>query len=391
MIKKIFCIISTFLISINLLGQTESNLDVENKLIEHFKKYNWTKHHVSRNSLYKTTFNDENFNISISNEPADFDTKHIVIKNPYFSEKYEELEEKDYRKYYFRNYPISFSVMYNNHIISLFENGKFACYDIKSFERNTDFEKQLNSRKFETHWIIDKKLVAQSRNQKFVWDEKKWTKLNNNTPLKNQPKLYDDSEFIVFRDCHGEWGGTIYFYEKSTGKTFFTESTCANTVIKTNEGYQILAHLGHMMGSSEIKIIPDPRKLTQAQPNEINKTKNGDALGYTDKSNAFTNKLDLYGIQIFSTFHHNNEEIYVVNNNEVKLTFLAKIKNNEIEIVHPLFFYNLYTHHPITTQYGEYTIINLDFYGIGFDREVSILIIHKNQITKIDWNEKHDR
>ena len=385
MIKKILYIILISIIPINLLGQTESNLNIENKITEHFKNNSWKKNHISRDSLYKT--ND--FNISISNELTDFETKHIVMKNPYFSKKYEELKEEDYHKYYFKNYPTSFSVIYNNHIISLFENGKFACYDIISFERNTNFERQLNTKKFETHWIIDEKLVAQSGNQKFIWNEKKWIKLNSNIPLKNQPKLYDDDEFIVFRDCHGEWGGTIYFYEKSTEKIFFTESTCANTVIKTNEGYQILAHLGHMMGSSEIKIIPDPRKLTQAKPNKINKTANGQALGYTDKSNAFTKKLDWFDIQLFSVFHHNNEEIYIVNNINIELTFLAKIKNNEVEIVHPLFFDDLYTHKPITTQYGEYTIINLDHYGTGFYREVSMLIIYKNQITKIDWNKNH--
>ena len=62
------------------------------------------------------------------------------------------------------------------------------------------------------------------------------------------------------------------------------------------------------------------------------------------------------------------------------LTFIAEIKNNEIEIVHPLFFNDLHTHDPITTQNGDYTLINLDFYGTGFDREVSVIIINDSPL-----------
>jgi len=44
--------------------------------------------------------------------------------------------------------------------------------------------------------------------------------------------------------------------------------------------------LGHGSGSSEIKIIVDPRKLTPAKDKEISTRVKGEALGYTDKSNA---------------------------------------------------------------------------------------------------------
>ena len=386
MMKKTLHIISILLISINLFGQSDSTLNIENKLIEHFKAHNWNDSIITKESLYKTNLTRDNFNVSISNNLIDFETKQIVIRNPYFSEKLDESEnEKDYT----RNFPKSFSVIYQNNLIALFENGKFLCVDLNSLTRNSSFEQQLNSKKFDYHWIIDNKLIAQSGNQKMFWNGKKWEKFKDELPLKNQPKLFDDNEFIVYRDCNGEWGGTIYFYEKSTGKTYFTESTCANTVTKAGEGYQVSSHLGHMSGSSEITLIPNPRKLTQAKPNEINTTLNGEALGYIDKSNAFIKKLDLYGIQIFSRFVNDNKELFIVN--VADLTFIAKIKNNEVEIIHSLFFNDLYTHDPITTEYGEYTLINLDHYGIGLYREISTLIIIGNKITKIDWNENHSR
>src|SRR5690606_1264749 len=156
---------------------------------------------------------------------------------------------------------------------------------------------------------------------------------------------------------------------------------------KTDDGYQVLANLGHMFGSSEIKVIPNPRKLTQAKSRKINKTIDGEALGYTDKSNAFTQKIGLYGIEFFSKFTLDQEEFFIAN--VLDLTFVAKIENNEIKIVHPLFFNNLYGNDPITTQYGEYTLVNLGLFVEEPYKEDSVLIIHKNKITKIDWNEKH--
>jgi len=33
--------------------------------------------------------------------------------------------------------------------------------------------------------------------------------------------------------------------------------------------------------------------------------------------------------------------------------------------------------------------MNLDFYGLGREREVSMIIIKDKEITKIDWNNKH--
>lgn len=383
--KKYFYILLILGFSISICAQNKQQ-DFEKKLLEHFQKQSWdNKIKITIDSLFKSPYK-EKFNVSASRNFIEFDTTHIVIKNPYFSKKYEEAEEtKDYVK----NFPKSFSVIYQNSLVSLFENGKFACLKLNNFERDTNLENILNTRKFKYHWIINNQLAGFSGNSIYFWNDSKWIKSKGTFPLKNQPKLFEDKDFIVYGDCHGEWGGTVYFYEKLTKKTYFTESTCANSVIKSKNGYEVLAHLGHGGGSSEIKIINDPRKLTLAKTTEIKTTVKGEALGYIDKSNAFEKKLDFYGVQIFSSFIWENKELFIVNLSD--LTFLAEIKNNEIEIVHPLFFSDLYTHDPITSQYKEYTLMNLDHYGTGLEREISVLIIKGNKITKLDWNENHSR
>ncbi|MBC3759066.1 hypothetical protein H7U19_11655 [Hyunsoonleella sp. SJ7] len=359
-------------------------LTFENQVIEHFKKQTWGDIVVTKDTLYRNAFKGT-FNVSTSDDYIEFETKHVVIKNPYFSNKYEEAEED---KDYIKNFPRSFSVIYENSLVSLFENGKFACFTLDNFKRDTKFENKLNTKKFKYHWIIGNNLGGLSGNSIFIWDGVQWKKLKSNFPLKNQPKLFEDDKFIVHGDCHGEWGGTVYFFEKATSKTFFTESTCTNSIIKDSRGYNVLAHLGHGLGSSKIKTIKNPTELTLAEPNKIGRTANGQALGYTDKSDAFEKKLDFYGIQIFSSFSYQDKVLYIVHLSD--FTFIAEIKNNEIEIVDPLFFSDLYTHDPVTNQYGKYTLMNLDHYGTGLNREISVLIFSKNKITKLDWNENHD-
>jgi hypothetical protein len=72
------------------------------------------------------------------------------------------------------------------------------------------------------------------------------------------------------------------------------------------------------------------------------------------------------------------------------MTFLSEIKETEIQIVNPLFEKAFYTHQPVTTTYGKYTLVNLDFYGIALDKEVSVIIVGQNKIKKVDWNEKEE-
>ncbi len=380
--KQLYIILLSFGFSISIFAQNKQQ-DFEKKVIEYFQKQTWGKRLVTKDSLYLSPYK-EKFKISVSDNYIEFDTSHIVIKNPYFADKYEDSEEE---KDNVKNFPKSFSVIYENSLVSLFENGKFACFNLDNFERNTKLEDKLNTKRFKYHWIIGNQLGGLSGNSIFIWNGNKWTKSKDIFPLKIRPKLFEDDRFIVYGDCFGEWGGTVYFFEKSTSKTFFTESTCANSVIKNIDGYNVLAHLGHGGGSTEVITIPDPTKLSLAKPNEIGKTVKGQALGYIDKSNAFKKKFDFYGVEIFSFFNYKNKVLYVVHLSD--LTFIAEIRNNEIEIVNPLFFNNLYTHNPVTNKYGNFTLMNLDHFGKGLNREISVLVINGKRIIKLDWNKNH--
>lgn len=384
--KKLFLLI-VFFIPISVFGQSDSLLfkNTFNHFQETFiwvgQKFDQERDSVTWKSLYKT--ND--FNVSISENPIRFETDQRIIRNPFFTEDFDDYDDN------YINYPVSYSVIYDDRLVSLFRNGKFVVHSLRDYKRDTEFEKKLNTKKFSYHWLIDGKLYARSKNWLFsrllVWSEGRWVKGKIDLPIKNQPLLFDDEKFLVFNDCFGEWGGTIYFYDRATGGIYYTESTCTNTVLNENGNYSVLAHLGHMFGSSELKSIQEPRKLTKAKKGEVNKTKNGHALGLTDESGAFEKNLEFYGILLFSTFDHNGRQIYFADINE--RTFLVEVKDTEIEIVHPLFDDSSGGTNPITKSYDNFTLINLDYWGVAKEHEVSVIIIDQNKITKLDWNESH--
>jgi hypothetical protein len=287
------------------------------------------------------------------------------------------------------SFPLSYSVIYDDHLISLFKPGNFICYRLEDFSRNNELEKSLNKKKFKGHSIIDGNLHAQTKLG--FWNEysgNKWKKASGiPNPRKFKSHLYYDREFIVFSDCNGEWGGTLYFYHRPTKKTYYTSATCANTVTREKDGFEVLSHLGHLVGSADLKLIEDPIKLPNLKDFKGDK-RSINAIGNSDTTDVSKEIFDFYWIQIFSKFQLSGKEYFMIHWQE--MTFLAEIDGTEISIVHPLFNSDLYTHDPITKVYksGE-VLINLDHYGTGLEKEVSMVLIKDNKFTKIEWQEKH--
>ncbi|WP_298529478.1 hypothetical protein [uncultured Christiangramia sp.] len=386
--RKFLFIISAILITSSVQSQTDSNKESVSfdKILEKFQETKgWNllageiTDSVSKSCLYKT----KEFSVSISEKPINLEIDTIVISNPYYTDDFDDWDDN------YINFPKSFSTIYKDNLISLFDNGKFVCHNLKDNSRNEELENNLNAKRFKYHWVVDGKLFARTKSILFSnlyrWNGQNWENSDIKIPVKNQPILFSDENYIIYRECDGEFGGTIFFYNRQSKNTFYTESTCANTVWKENGQYLILSHLGHMQGTSEIKKIDNPTRLAKASRNQLRNSQ-GD-LGYQDESNAFSNELELYGIQFFSTFKLEDRRLYLVNLNEN--TFLAEMDGKEIKIVNPLLNNDKYTHDPITKTYGDYKLINMDFYHTAKKREVTLMIIKDGKVTLLDWNENH--
>lgn len=316
---------------------------------------------------------EDDFKIMISDKPIIFDIKEIILNSPNVDK-----------------YPISYSVIYKDKLISLFEPGVFVCHTIPNMTRDTLLENLINTKRFQYHWLIDNKLIGYADNRYYYLDPNNvWADFMSFTPITNQPKVFEDNTYIVFRDCFGEFGGTIYFYNKINNKCHFTEATCANTVYKSSNKYFVLSHLGHMEGSTDLKVISFPDDLPQINLKDINKMNNHEAVGLLDITKTAKTIFDFRGIEFFSAFNFQGRTIYLVCWHD--LTFFAEIVKNNILIVNPLSRDEYFTHEPITTIYNNAILINMNYDRFGGEREVSGILIRDKTLIKFDWNINHSR
>ena len=325
---------------------------------------------------YHTKDKDKMIKVEISDNPIVMKTKEIVLENPYGN-----------------GFPVSYSVIYQDRLVSLFESGQFVCHSIPSMQRDLSFEEKINTKNFDYHWVIGNKLVGISQEQYYYLDSNyQWIKYKENIPLINQPKLFEDDSYISFCDCEGEFGGTVYFYNKATRKITFTEATCAYTVYVKEGKYYVLTELLHMFGHSALKEISNPDQLTPIDLETIRKHPHGRevrAIGYSDKSNTSRDVFNFHEIGFLSTFDYNGRTIYLTHLPRLNRTFLAEVENNIIKIINPLFNSRFYYNEKVTTLYSNTILINGTHYQTARYREISCVIIKGEEFIKIDWNKKY--
>jgi hypothetical protein len=307
------------------------------------------------------------FIVKISDKPIPLKIKEINLKNP-----------RD------NSFPISYSVIYKNRIVSLFWYG-FICNSF-TMERDTEFEKKINTRTFQYHWILNNELIGLSDNKFYYFNKDNiWVEYGLNVPLKRQPKLFDDSNYICFCDCFGEWGGTIYFYNKKSHKIYYTLANCANSVYKMDKKYNVLSELAHMFGHSDLQQITFPDSLSEVEPEKINIRVDGQALGYQDYSGQTNPIFHFDELLLYASFIYQDRLIYLTR--FCGNSFLAEIKNNTIEMVNPLFNNEIWMHDPVSTNYGNIVLINYAHYLTAREREVGFILINDNQLVQVRWND----
>ncbi len=256
-------------------------------------------------------------------------------------------------------FPVSYSVIFRDRLIALFDPGYFAAYHLPSMERDTLMEKRLNTRKFQYHWILNDQLTGLSDGTNYTFSASdQWEPVSLSFKPWKKPKLFEDDKYICFRECYGEWGGKMHFTNKKTSKTNSFLASCANTVLKEDpDHYLVLSHGASYSDCLRVKDGPDlsgSGRLFNARP-----------------------------IGFYSFFRFNDKLLYLVHDRG--LTFLAEVHGQTISIVHPLLSKVIWTHHPVTSVSDGTILINMDFYSVGNDREVSGLILRNDEIIRYKW------
>lgn len=70
--------------------------------------------------------------------------------------------------------------------------------------------------------------------------------------------LYSDNRFEVLGCSAGEWGGAVFFFDKSIDKTYAFRSLCPQQVLKWKGEYFVSNYLAHLSGYSDFLLVSEP-------------------------------------------------------------------------------------------------------------------------------------
>ncbi len=228
-----------------------------------------------------------------------------------------------------------------------------------------------NCKKQDTLFKIETKTV----NKKLV-DELKQTNFPNSPYL-----LYNDKKYEIYKSCSGEWGGTIYFKNKETGKIHYAIATCPVSVNKINGKYYISNSLSHMMGSSDILEISDPEKM-QTTLNMPTFAPNVITREYEAKSkNGTKTVVDSSEVIIATSFVYCNKLYSILSDIQGTKTTISELKNNKFQTVATLPA-DLFHSEPIIIKDSEH------HQKLYFQNPKSGILEIKDNLLKLSFYEK---
>jgi len=148
----------------------------------------------------------------------------------------------------------------NGHLLLLQENGKLAVLN-NEYKRESEIEKKLSTIK--ANWLF------KYHDTVFAGNKDHYYYLNSAVdaiPYKSKRRTYgdvflEDSNYLVYGCCMGEFGGAIFFQDKKTDRTYSYFATCPSQVLRFGEQYVVCNNLAHMGSHMSFLFVKDPRKL----------------------------------------------------------------------------------------------------------------------------------
>ncbi|QHI37945.1 hypothetical protein IMCC3317_33280 [Kordia antarctica] len=191
--------------------------------------------------------------------------------------------------------------------------------------------------------------------EKFVADFNKIPKKDIN--------IYEDADFIIYPNCNGEWGASIYFKDKKDNKVYEFASSCNFNFLKVEQGYLLT-------NKHEILIIKDPTKLYQSKLTFDR--------SYLEKENQGVESFFKSEFELYKSFRMYDKLMVIYNDS--KTTHIGELKNNTLTSVYrfkkPYSFSNWFTdNNNNSTILQMFTYESLDYFGYkGFEMKGVFLI-----------------
>lgn len=159
---------------------------------------------------------------------------------------------------------------------------------------------------------------------------------------KRDTAFFQDENYYVRRTCSGEWGGSIWFKNKSTGIEYSCSATCPVIINKIGDKYVLTNSLAHMCGSAEVVEIENPDSMDIfKKPEPRDKKKRGKVRSYyygdfESKSKKGTNLIvDTICTMIYMSFPFDGQLYHVVSDS--KTLYLSQISENKLVTVDTIY------------------------------------------------------
>jgi hypothetical protein len=81
--------------------------------------------------------------------------------------------------------------------------------------------------------------------------------------------LFEDSTYLVYGCCAGEFGGSVFFLNKLTDKTYSYFATCPNQVVRFGKDYVVCNNLAHLTDHMSFLLVKDPTTLYEITDNKL--------------------------------------------------------------------------------------------------------------------------
>lgn len=181
--------------------------------------------------------------------------------------------------------------------------------------------------------------------------------------------IYEDSNFRIYPNCWGEWGGSTYFENKDDGKVYEFSSSCTYNYEKASSDYLLT-------NRKEILVISDPTELHESQLTFDR--------SYLDKQNQGVDTLFKSEFDLYTTLEADNELIVIYGDSTN--THVGKLHDQELTPIynfgHPYRFSNWFNDNQTDVQILKmYTYDSITELGglIGY-KMLGLLLINDGKL-----------
>ncbi|MGH1519015.1 hypothetical protein [Chryseobacterium sp. JK1] len=170
--------------------------------------------------------------------------------------------------------------------------------------------------------------------------------------------LYTDKNYEVWKSCSGEWGGTVYFKSKESGKIYYSKADCPISINKIGHKYYISTSTADELGGSNILEIDDPSKMEVTykipvyHPGVITREYEAHTLKGTKKI------VDSTGISIMSSFVYDEQLYSFVHDYKTGQNMISEVRNHKFHTIQKIDS-DLFSHDPIIIQESDHQKIFL--------------------------------